>query len=211
MEIGEKINSLTFMGLSEPKIEMFGKRKMGIFMCDCGFTKSYDYSQIKLGSIKMCFSCAVKLRGKMLFKHGLIKHPLYQKWQDMKNRCYNSKVSKYKYYGGRGISVCNEWRNDFLEFYNWSISHGWEDGLQIERINNDSNYSPENCEYITRIEQSYNKRNTRYIEIDGTKICLAKLMRDNNKAHKYKSAHFNFVTKGKSADFIINKYNLKLE
>lgn len=102
----------------------------------------------------------------MNYKHGLIKHPLCKVWDAMKQRCYNINDKDYHYYGARGIIVYNEWRNNFMAFYKWAIDK-WKPGLQIDRINNDGNYCPENCRFITCRANLSNKRNT---SIYGTGI-----------------------------------------
>ena len=87
----------------------------------------------------------------------------------MKNRCYNPNEDSYKYYGARGITVCDEWlgENGFINFYNWAITHGYRDDLTINRINNDGNYEPSNCNWATFKEQANNKRTNRVIEYMG--------------------------------------------
>ena len=84
-------------------------------------------------------------------------HPLYGVWQNMKNRCYNSNVPAYKDYGAIGIDVCDSWRNDFQPFFDWAKENNWEKGLEIDRIDNDKGYSPENCRIVTRKVNLANK------------------------------------------------------
>ena len=95
------------------------------------------------------------------YKHGLTKHPLYKVWQDMKTRCYNNNNVNYKNYGGRGIIVCEEWLNDPKAFYDFALSHGWSKDLTIDRIDNNGNYEPNNCHFITRAENNRNQRKTK--------------------------------------------------
>ena len=89
---------------------------------------------------------------------------LYGIWDSIKSRCCNPNVKGYKTYGGRGISVCDEWRGSFLAFRDWALSNGYQEGLQIDRIDNDEGYSPSNCRFVTRKEQMRNKRNNIYFD-----------------------------------------------
>jgi hypothetical protein len=89
---------------------------------------------------------------------------LYLVWVAMRQRCFNPKNKDYKYYGGRGITICDEWDNPKL-FIKWSIEHGWKKGLQIDRIDNDKNYASGNCKFTTR---SKNTLNSRLLRIDNS-------------------------------------------
>ena len=97
----------------------------------------------------------------MKYKHGFSKgkrHPLYRKWQSIKNRCYNPNNSNYKYYGGRGIKICKEWVDNPTEFIIWAFVNGWKPELEIDRIDNDGDYSPENCQFVTHSVNTVKKR-----------------------------------------------------
>jgi hypothetical protein len=104
--------------------------------------------------------------------HGLSKHPLYFVRNRIKSACKNPKYTDYPNYGGRGIKICSEWDNDFLSFYNWAMENGYKDGLQIDRIDNDGNYNPLNCRWVTCQENLMNKRNTLFYEYNGDKKTL---------------------------------------
>jgi hypothetical protein len=95
----------------------------------------------------------------------MYKTRIYRIWDKVNQRCRNKNQTSYKDYGGRGITICDEWRNDFMSFYNWAIVNGYEDSLSIDRINNDGNYEPSNCRFSTQTVQS---RNTRRLYSDNT-------------------------------------------
>ena len=106
-------------------------------------------------------------------KHGLTKHPLFQVWSNMLRRCSNQKEKAYKNYGGRGIKVCNEWKGDFLKFYNWANENGYKQGLTIERADNNGNYGPDNCKWVDYEYQNNNRRNTVKVDINGNIYTLS--------------------------------------
>ena len=93
-------------------------------------------------------------------KHGLSNHKLHSVWDDMKSRCYNKSHKNYKHYGKRGIKICNEWFHNFKSFYDWSIASGWENSVQIDRIDVNGNYEPNNCRWVTKQQNLFNKRPT---------------------------------------------------
>ena len=100
-------------------------------------------------------------------KHSYSSHLLYYIWQQMKQRCYNPKHKRYKDWGARGIQICDEWKNDAGAFIEWCIKNGWRQGLFLDRINNNENYTPANCRFSTPAESNSNKRSTRRLEING--------------------------------------------
>ena len=103
------------------------------------------------------------------FKHGMIHTRLYSIWHCMKVRCYIKSCLSYKNYGGRGIKICDEWKNDFISFYNWSLANGYKDNLTIDRIDVNGNYEPSNCRWVSKKEQDNNRRTNRFIEYNGIK------------------------------------------
>ena len=126
--------------------------------CECGTIKEVGTSQLKKG---LSTNCGCKRR-----KHGQEGTRLYRVWGHMKERCFNKNNKSYKDYGERGVIVVNEWL-DFNNFYNWAHNNGYEDGLSIDRIDVNGNYSPNNCRFITMKEQQRNKRNSKFVTINN--------------------------------------------
>ena len=99
------------------------------------------------------------------YKHGEAKKgketKLYVVWKEMIIRCNNLNYKRFADWGGRGITICPEWTNDYIVFRDWALSHGYKDGLEIDRIDNNGNYTPENCHFVTSQENSQNRRTTK--------------------------------------------------
>lgn len=105
----------------------------------------------------------------MNYKHGFgsTRNRLYRIWSNMKSRCYNPKASRYEHYGGKGITVCPEWHDNFQAFHDWAMSHGYQDDLSIDRIDNGKGYSPDNCRWETTKKQANNLSVNRQITFQG--------------------------------------------
>lgn len=105
--------------------------------------------------------------------HNLRKHPLYAVWFNMKQRCYNPNATQYKWYGGKGIEVCEEWRKSFKCFYDWANATKWSKGMSIERVDINGNYCPDNCTIIPIKQQARNRKTTLWVKYKGERMSLA--------------------------------------
>lgn len=115
--------------------------------------------------------------GYFSFIHGLWEHPAYGTWNGMIRRCYNETHEHYDRYGGRGISVCEEWRKVPVAFIKWLEENGWRAGLQIDRIDNDGDYAPGNCQVVEPIVNANNKSTNRLVYIDGGVLTISQAAR----------------------------------
>jgi len=155
--------------------KMKNRSSFGLFLCPyCG--KEVERQMNSGKKYKSCGCMRDKLARESNTKHGdaKIKHifRLYRTWTDIKRRCYNKNEQAYKNYGGRGIAVCDEWKNDYVTFKTWALENGYKDNLSIDRIDNDGNYEPDNCKWSTRKEQARNTRSNKMITYGGETHCL---------------------------------------
>lgn len=154
----QKINSLTFLKEVEPHIKPNGrKERKAIFRCVCGKEVESQIVNVKNGNTNSCGCHKIEQVRQRFTKHGLSVHPLNKVWRNIKGRCNNPKDKDFHYYGGRGIKICDEWLNDFQRFYNWAFANGYRQGLEIDRENNDGNYEPGNCRFVTRAQNNQNR------------------------------------------------------
>jgi hypothetical protein len=146
--------------------------------CDCRRMRLVPADKLCSGHTRSCGCLRRKSGGTThLLFHGETGTRLHRIWAGMFKRCYNNKSVTFMNYGGRGIAVCEEWR-DYVVFRRWALSHGYEDTLTIERTDNDGDYEPKNCTWATRTLQARNKRNTRFVTAFGETKCVGEWLED---------------------------------
>lgn len=138
-------------------------------ICDCGKRVSVYGLNLRSGHTISCGCYQQEINT----IHGKSYTRLHRIWADIKTRCYNPSNKAYERYGGRGITMCNEWKNDFQSFYDWAMGCGYEEHLTIDRIDNDKGYFPDNCRWVDIEVQNNNKRNNIQIEYKGKVQTLA--------------------------------------
>ena len=194
--IGDVFGRLTVIGLSERKS---GRKSYWVCKCSCGNYTEVRSDILLSHNTESCGCLKIEQDIKNLGivnNHKMTKHPLYRKWNSMMQRCYNDTQERYYRYGGRGIIVCNEW-HDVKKFVEWSEKNGYQEGLSIERINNNGNYEPSNCKWVTLQEQHYNKSTSVFHEYNGERLTTMQWQRKLNiplsKVSSYKSKGIEFL------------------
>lgn len=172
---GQVFNCLTLTGNYKFVESKSGRRLVVEAVCKCGVVKFYPLRYLKTGNTKSCGCERERKLRESKITHNLSKHPLYSVYQDIQHRCYNPKCKAYKDYGARGI-IC-EWTN-VKDFCEWGDANGYKKGLEIDRENNDGNYSPENCRFVTRAVGNTNTRRTSKIHAFGETKTIAEWTRD---------------------------------
>ena len=150
-------------------------------LCDCGNTTIVHGTHLKRGATKSC-GCLGKAKRIILgTTHNGSKDKLYRVWNSMRDRCYRITDPSYKRYGGRGIRVSEKWKISFSDFRDWATGNGYEEGLTIDRINNDGNYEAENCRWISKVEQSRNRSDNKLTH--RSVGFIKRYLRDTNMTH----------------------------
>lgn len=154
------------------KAENLRNRSAWKCRCECGNEKIVVTSDLKSGNTKSCGCIQKEFAKNLKYEHGLHDTRLNRIWKAMRQRCSNPRSSAFHIYGAEGKTVCDEWQT-FKPFYDWAMSHGYKDGLTIERIDSTKGYSPDNCKWATYKEQCNNTRRNHFITYNGKKQTVA--------------------------------------
>ena len=167
-ETGKRYGRITVLRIAEKD----GKRHGASWVCKCDCGKEFIArgDALREGLYKSCGCNIQKSKGQ--YKHGEYATRLYSIWSDMKARCSNEHSKFYYRYGGRGITVCDEWLADYTVFRDWALSNGYADNLTIDRIDYNGNYEPSNCRWITIQQQQLNTSRNRFLECDGFRMTV---------------------------------------
>ena len=170
IKVGSRFGRLTTIG---PTF-VDGKVRKVPCRCTCGVEKVLRVDHLKDGSTSSCGClCAESSRARAM-KHGEWTTKLWGHWSAMRRRCNTESTGNYYLYGGRGITVCEEWK-DYLAFRAWALANGYADDLSLDRVDVNGDYCPDNCRWVDRKRQARNRRNTIFVEYEGARVPLADL------------------------------------
>lgn len=148
-------------------------QSMWLCRCKCGNEKIVSGNDLRRGKTISCGCYRKDLISNRFSTHKQSKTRLYRIWCAIKKRCFNTNAYYYNRYGGRGITMCEEWKDNFVSFYNWSIINGYKENLSIDRTDNDGDYIPNNCRWVEPKIQQRNKHNNHREYFSGKLLCLA--------------------------------------
>lgn len=190
---GKTFSRLFVIGVAETNT----RRTYYYCKCECGKLKTVRSDSLIDGTVRSC-GCMKREQNLINIEHAHTHKQsgtrLYEIWQGMRARCYRSTDTRYHRYGGRGITMCDEWKNDFIAFYNWSNANGYSDLLSIDRVDNDGKYEPSNCKWSTMEEQCNNRETNIRITIGNTTKTLTQWC--DIFRLEYSSIHARYVRNG---------------
>jgi len=201
--IGQKFGRLTVIGFGESVTTDGLHQVTWDCQCACGnIIRGRRPRNVKSGQTRSCGCLKQEQNTKNLADHrrthGMSETRIFGIWEKMRDRCNNPNTPAYKNYGGRGIKVCPEWDASFEAFWDWARHNGYQDDLTIDRIDNDGDYCPNNCKWVTRTEQQRNKRNIRYVEVCGERMPLKTAC--EKLGVPYKAVHLRITRRGWDID-----------
>lgn len=181
VEPGQQFGRLTVVA----EVGAKGGRYWALCHCECGDSKEVSIDNLVRGHTRSC-GCLVKEQVRELrLTHGEEGTKLYGVWHGMKARCEIPSAGPYSRYGARGIKVCPDWSGSYIKFRNWAVDAGYRDGLQIDRIDNDGDYEPSNCRFVTPKVNANNRGNHVWLEAFGERKTMSDWSRDSRCAVSY--------------------------
>lgn len=202
---GQRFGMLTVLKMSDKRV---GRKTFWDCICDCGNTKTIRSDSLRGKEKKNTISCGCMKKQRLIENagltnlHGMTNHPLYTRWNAMIQRCGNPKSHAFNSYGGRGIKVCEEWK-DVNAFIEWSEKNGYAENLTIDRIDVNGNYEPSNCRWVPMEVQHYNKRTSVFVEYQGEKLTV---MQWAKKLNIPQGVVWSYKSKGIKFTELIEKY-----
>ena len=196
IKAGQKFGRLTV--IKEVKDQKLGKAYKCV--CDCGNLATVIGSNLVSGNTRSCGCLHNEGNNK---KHKLSYTKLYRVYYGMKARCYDEHHQYYAHYGGRGIKICQEWLDNNKTFFDWAMENGYQENLTIDRIDADGDYEPNNCRWVSILEQVRNRRNSVYIEYKGARKTMAQWSEELNIS--YHTLYTRYTKKWKSEDILFGK------
>lgn len=169
--VGQVFGRLTVLEQVEDHVLPSGQHQAQ-WLCECSCSEHNRIkaigSNLNRGNTSSC-GCLYKETRRTINKtHGDSRRKrLYTIWANMKSRCFNKNNDDYETYGGRGITVCEEWKEDYVEFKEWALNNGYNNSLTIDRINVDKNYNPSNCRWVNMVTQENNRTNNHMLDLNG--------------------------------------------
>ena len=164
---GQKFGRLTVLYRTNDHYYPNGRHDVQyVCKCDCGNQLIVLGTHLRSGHTLSCGCLRVDTSKKTMTTHGLTDTRLHTIWKNMRRRCFDHKNKNYKDYGGRGITICEDWM-EFINFYNWAIGNGYDDSLSLDRIDVNKGYCADNCRWVTQKEQCNNTRRNINVEING--------------------------------------------
>jgi len=131
-------------------------------VCDCGAIALVVNGHLRSGHTNSCGCFNRDICRELQTKHGVSDHDLYSTWKDIKRRCYDENNKNYRWYGAKGVKMCADWLNSPKEFVDWGKNNGWVEGITIDRLDSSGDYEPENCQFISRSENTLKMINEHY-------------------------------------------------
>lgn len=198
---GQKFNKLT--AIKPAQYATHGKCTKWLCKCECGNETVVSYTHLKAGHTQSC-GCLRQKYGKASARgeqHGMSRTPLYNVWVAMKARIFNPNNRYYHYYGGRGLTINDEWLS-FGAFSEWAIANGYKKGLDLDRIDNEKGYAPENCRWVTHGVNLQNTRRKQEVLVNGERIAIAEL------AKRYGAPYikvYQMHKRGTAADVMVER------